>query len=316
MKLRFFPAVCLFYLIISFGFYGLAGAKVRRPVRLAAPAAVEPAALAVKEEPPVVVTPDPKTVQPVFSIGRPAEIAENTKTKDAVVIGGNLTINGEVERSAVAIGGSVILGPRAEVGENVVAIGGSIRKDDRARVRGKSIELRRPAACPLTGIFAQGGFFKMFWILKLITFVGFLGLAILAVSVIPAQIGLVSSAIETRLKDSVIWGLAVNILVVPVALLLLVSIVGILLIPLEAFLFLIVSIVGYIALSQFVGKKITIAFNKPGQSIVWETLIGIAVLFFVGVIPFIGWLVKICALVVGTGGVALVIYQSRQIKEN
>jgi hypothetical protein len=264
----------------------------------------------VKEEPPAAVV-EIKNVPDVFGLGKDAEVAEGTKTKEAVVFGGDLKVDGEIDKSAVAIGGSVILGPKAVVGGDVVSIGGSVRRDEKARVKGKIFEMRRPRACPFTGLFNQGGFFKMFWILKLITFIGFLGLAILAVSIIPRQIGLVSAAIETRLFDSVLWGIIAGVLLVPVALLLMVSIVGILLIPFEALAFLAAAITGYISVSQYVGKKITIAFNKPGQSIVWETLIGISILFIVGLVPFIGWMIKICVLIVGIGGVAVAFSGSR-----
>jgi hypothetical protein len=60
---------------------------------------------------------------------------------DAVAIGGSVTVDGEVRGSVAAIGGNVMLGPHAVVGEDVAAIGGHLTRDPGARVEGKISEV-------------------------------------------------------------------------------------------------------------------------------------------------------------------------------
>jgi hypothetical protein len=62
-------------------------------------------------------------------------------------------------------------------------------------------------------------------------------------------------------------------------------------------------ILGYIAVAQLIGKRITIIVNKPGRHILVETIIGFAALFAIGLIPIAGWFIKGIALFLGFGGV-------------
>ena len=49
-------------------------------------------------------------------IGGNVVVDEGTEVKDAVAVGGSVTVNGRVRDSAVAVGGSIILGPNAVMG--------------------------------------------------------------------------------------------------------------------------------------------------------------------------------------------------------
>ena len=60
---------------------------------------------------------------------------------DAVAIGGSADVAGEVEGNVVAIGGSIMLGPRSRVLGDVVVIGGSLQRAPGAHVSGRVKEL-------------------------------------------------------------------------------------------------------------------------------------------------------------------------------
>ena len=74
-------------------------------------------------------------------------------------------------------------------------------------------------------------------------------------------------------------------------------------IPVLMILFSCALILGYIAVAQLIGKRITILVNKPGRHILVETIIGLAALLAIGLIPLAGWFIKGSAMFLGFGGV-------------
>lgn len=60
---------------------------------------------------------------------------------DAVAIGGSVRIDGQVTGNAVSIGGSLSLGPHADVLGDAVVIGGSLKRDPGAQVGGKVVDV-------------------------------------------------------------------------------------------------------------------------------------------------------------------------------
>ena len=67
---------------------------------------------------------------------------------DAVAVMGSVTINGKVEGGAIVVMGDMVLGPKAEVGRDVVVIGGTLRRDPGALVGG---EVKRVGVGKLSG---------------------------------------------------------------------------------------------------------------------------------------------------------------------
>jgi hypothetical protein len=60
---------------------------------------------------------------------------------------------------------------------------------------------------------------------------------------------------------------------------------------------------GFIAVGKLVGTQFLAIFRKHDQSIVKETLSGLVLLWLIGWIPYVGWVIKTMALVLGLGGV-------------
>lgn len=243
----------------------------------------------------------------IVKFGNDVLVEEGNTVYNAVSIGGDVTVNGKVLNDAVAVGGSIIIGPTAGIGRNAVSVGGTIKKYAGADVAGDLVEVNVRSVLSIKSLFAGLSLHKFFWKIKLMTFVGFLALALLVVAVMPKQIGAISSAVESVPAKSVFLGLAATMAIVPCALLLLVSIAGIMFIPLEIVIVIFAFLAGYIAVAQFIGKRITSILSKSGQSIVWETMIGVVVLFVAGFVPLLGWLVKSFVLLIGFGGVIAVL---------
>ena len=242
-------------------------------------------------------------------------VEEGMRVRDAVAIGGNVTVDGIVEHDAVAVAGSVFLGSKALVGRNVVSVGGAIEKAEGAVVRGDLTEVSIPGMSSVLRSVSWPSWEELRWafgIISFVAFVGFLVLALVIVAVFPKPVGLISAAVEDRPLRVALWGLLGVLLIVPLAIFLAVSVVGIVLIPLEMFIVVCAFLVGYIAVAQLIGKKIITALKRSDQPMLWEAFWGLIILWVIGWAPILGWLVKAVAALLGLGGVIAVLLSARK----
>ncbi len=252
----------------------------------------------------------------LVKLGGDLVVGPGMEPRDAVAIGGDVQVEGSVERHVVAVGGSISLGPEAQVGGDVISIGGIIEKEEGAQVRGNLVEVTLPGLSSLITSLSQGNWREYFWPIRFISIIasiGLLALSLVIVSIFPKPVGAISATIETHTLKAIGWGLLGILLVAPIALLLAISIVGIVLIPLEIVFVICGVLIGYIAAGQLLGKKITVALRKPNQPMFWETLWGLIFLTVIGWVPFLGHLVKSVAALVGWGGVIYSLVNIRRI---
>lgn len=251
----------------------------------------------------------------IVKIGSDVVIEESTKAHNVLVIGGQVTVEGVVENHIVAIGGSVVLTKTAMVGGSVFAIGGIIVRGRGAEVHGNLTEIN---ADDISGAIANAlseeweGWSWIFAIVSVSIFLGVLLITILTIFLIPKPVRLISSAIRERPIKVTAWGIGGLVLVVPLAVLLAVSVVGIVLIPLEMTIVLCAVLIGFISVSHLVGRRIFSILKRNEQSLMRETIWGLIVLWLIGWIPYVGWMVKVCAMVLGLGGVLLTRFGTNQ----
>jgi len=240
--------------------------------------------------------------QGIVKFGENVEIARGQEVDTAVAIGGSVTVAGKVKGDAVAIGGSLYLKDWSEVGGNAVSIGGKIDKSPRATVRGDVTVIGFPFAASEVG---KEEAVMGLTIFSIISFIAFLVLVIILIALFPSQLGKISAVVEGNLLKTFLWGVLIVILFVPVIILLVISIAGIILIPVWIVLVCVAGLFGYIAAAHFIGRKILKAFKLNVRTMMAEALIGVIVLSLVGLVPFIGFIVKAVISCMGLGGVAL-----------
>jgi len=251
----------------------------------------------------------------VVKIGSDVTIEEGTKVHNVLAIGGQVTVEGVVENNIVALGGSVVLTRTAVVRGNVFALGGIIVRGRGAEVHGNVTEIN---ADDISAAIANAlseeweGWSWIFAIVSVAIFLGVLLLTVLTVFLIPKPLRLIASAVREKPFKVTVWGLAGLVLVVPLAVLLAVSVVGIVLIPLEIALVLCAVLIGFISVSQLVGQKLFVILKRQDQSLMRETIWGLIILWLIGWIPYVGWMVKVCAIVLGLGGVLLTRFGTNQ----
>ena len=251
----------------------------------------------------------------IVKIGSDVTIEEGTKVRNVLAIGGQITVDGVVDNHIVAIGGSVVLTGKAVVGGSVFCIGGIIVKGRGAEVHGNLTEINaEDMSAAIANALSEEweGWSWIFAIISISIFLGVLLLTILTVFLIPKPIRLISSAIKEKPFKVTVWGLAGLVLIVPLALLLAISVVGIVLIPLEMTIVLCAVLIGFIAVSQLVGRRLFTVLKRQDQSMMRETIWGLVILWLIGWIPYVGWIVKMCAIVLGLGGVLLTRFGTNQ----
>jgi hypothetical protein len=140
---------------------------------------------------------------------------------DVVTVFGSSRIDGEVTGNAVAVFGSVTLGPRASVDGDMVAIFGVVNRAEGGSVGGETVDLGFAPLVPglpaLPTILLVAG---LFWIFSLI------GGAIVSL-VMPARLIRITATASRRMGGSLLLGLAALPMLLTCVVLLSITVIGI-----------------------------------------------------------------------------------------
>jgi hypothetical protein len=240
----------------------------------------------------------------IVKIGSDVTIEKGQKVHSVVAIGGQITVSGAVEKSVVAVGGSVVLTKTAVVKGNVISLGGVIVMARDAEVRGDLTEINSNNLYETltTALSSEWeGWSWIFAVISLSIFLVILVLALLIAALLPKPVRIVSEAIRENTFKVILCGILGLVLIAPLALLLTISVVGIALIPLEVIFVVCSVLLGFIAVGQLIGAKLLRLLKRSEPGIVRETFWGLVILWLIGWIPYVGWMVKAIAIVIGLG---------------
>lgn len=241
----------------------------------------------------------------MVKIGGNVNVPEKLSTKQAVAVGGNVTVAGKVKEDAVAVGGNVYLKDSAVVNGDAVSIGGKVIKERGAVVKGKTVMAKVPLLVPALGIILAGDMIQWLIFARMVSSLGFIVLAMALVALFTPQIGRVSSLIEKKPLANFGWGVLFSLLLIPFTLLLIVSLIGIVFIPLWILLVIAAGLVGYVSASHVLGKKFLSALKIKGKPMMWETVVGIVLLMVIGWVPVLGGLAQMILCACGFGAVGI-----------
>jgi hypothetical protein len=193
----------------------------------------------------------------------------------------------------------------------VVSIGGAVEQAQGSKIHGDVVELNIPGVSSIMPFFFEDTSSSWFWTFKIVSLLGFLALAVLLVAVLPKPFNLITNNVQQNLGKIILWGILGLVVLIPLAIFLAISVIGIPLIALEVFLVGIAFLVGYIAVAQLIGDKIGALMKRPALSVIWLTVMGLLALWLIGWVPFLGSLVKAAVIVLGFGGVLATLFTSR-----
>ncbi len=238
----------------------------------------------------------------IIRVKRDVLISKEMVVNDVVVLHGSVTVYGRIEGNVVIVGGSLYLKEGARVRGHAVVIGGQIEKDAAAGIAGKTTQVYFPRFLPSMATLLAGGWIAAWAAISVIVLVGFLGISILVVALIPGNMGSAVRALERSFGAMLLWGVFWIVMIAPVALFLAISIVGIVLIPVQVLLVSLAFLIGYIVSAMYIGKNVFLSLKKASVPFV-DAIFGILILHAVGFVPLFGAVVKAVFLIAGFGAV-------------
>lgn len=231
------------------------------------------------------------------SYGSPVDIKEGESVQDAVAIMDNLNVSGTVLGDAVAIFGDVKITKTGRVEGDAASIFGHVLVDEGGLIDGERISLgtgaliagmRSAPVVPKPWPMRLGG--------TLLTagaqFLCFFLLGLLAIAMFPRRIAVVSEELAAHPIKAGALGVLASIAWLPITLLLVVTIVGIILIPFFWVAYPVFGFVGYVALALIIGRKLPTKVIPTNTAVF---AIGAAVIVAIGLIPILGKLVWVFA---------------------
>lgn len=246
-----------------------------------------------------------------------ADVGEGETVDHVVVFDGAATIDGTVQETVVVFNGPLTIS--GSVGEDVVAFNGLVTVRSGARIGGDLVT--RQTAVVEEGATVEGEtrtnidelFRDPFPFLGriaswLAVTVSILVLGLLFLWLAPRAAEAVAEAWRTGTGASVGWGILVLVGLPILAILLVITLVGI---PFGIGLMLALAFIyslGYVAGAVVVGSWVM----RPPSSRIWAFLVGLAILRALALIPIVAGIVGTLATVFGLGAIAVAIWRTRR----
>lgn len=251
----------------------------------------------------------------VIQIGKDVTIEKGQRVRSVLAVGGQITIHGTVEDGVMAVGGSVVLTRTAVVKGDVASVGGVVVIAKDAEVGGDVTEINSTNFYEtiMNAISSEWeGWSWVFALISLSILAVILCMALLTAALLPKQVIAVSEAISENTLKVILTGVLALVTIAPLALLLTISVIGIALIPLEIILVVLTALLGFIATSRLIGSWVFGLLGKNGGGVVRETFWGLVIIWIVGWIPYVGWMIKAIAIVLGLGAALITRFGTHQ----
>jgi hypothetical protein len=244
-----------------------------------------------------------KTMDSAVSIGGNVTVL-GTVTEAAVAVGGNVYVEsgGRVLGDAVAIGGNISVRDSASVGQNAVTLGGELLVAPTGVIGGERIHIagigkevfsnfwekisRAIFLGPFTGVFGAFGatIFLFFFIMRIIIWIA---VAALVYHISPGNVERMAVSLQQRFWAALLYGLLILLLIPFIFLFLLMSLIGIPLIPVALLTLFLIYLFGSAGAALWAGRLLPHSESRSGMA---NLLLGILVISLLRLIPGIGFL--------------------------
>jgi hypothetical protein len=229
---------------------------------------------------------------------------------DAVAIMGDVIINGRISGDAVAVMGDVIVSGTVE--GDATAVGGRVIVEENGRVLGKINQVGMAGG--IGEVLRNLGKYGFYWnpkmlgrtyfprttIFNFLRFLGILALGALTIALFPNNVKTAANTVDRDAFGKLIKGLGLMLLIPVVVLLLVLTLIGIPLIPAVFLLAAIAGFFGYVAISVFMGRRLN-EHVRIASNLFTEYLLGALVLGLVQLMPFLGWIVSLAVFILSLG---------------
>lgn len=232
-------------------------------------------------------------------------IQEDETVESVVVVGGSVTVYGKVEESVVAIGGSIRVKDGGYIYEDAVSIGGKVEVDEDGKIWGSIVDIGNLAGLSvLSDDFHTSHEYHFDGVpnsIKILPFIGFLIIGLIVVSIFPGSVTRTLATIDEKTLPSLGFGMVGLLAFVPLVITLVITLLGIPLIPLFMVLFVISLFFGYLVAATWLGKKLIVMAKQDINHLAVLLITGLIAIKVVSMVPGIGGLVKFLILILGLG---------------
>lgn len=222
-------------------------------------------------------------------------------TGNIVAFGGDASVSGIVGGDVVVFGGNVRLNSTADVRGDVIDFGGTVKRMPGSQVRGQVISGLPAAKTMMGGMTVIGHFGPIAFFLRLLGLLGWLVITAIIIYMFPQHQEFTARYLEVGLTKAFLLGLLALICIGPIAILLIVTIIGIPLIPFVVFFYIAAGIFGRVAVGLWFGGSLLTAANFTAPSVMTKALAGSAVLCVLMWIPIAGPVLLALANIIGLG---------------
>jgi hypothetical protein len=258
-------------------------------------------------------------------VGDDIEILEGEVVRgDAVAIGGSVTIAGTVRGDAVAVGGNLVLDSAAVVGGDAVCIGGTLTREEGSVISGQVVSVGPgvfPIIAPIVNAPWKGVSSAFSSVFKVIQLLVMMLITYLILALWRTRVHAMAGVLPQQPLRLGLIGFLGWILVLPTCLLLVVSIIGILFLPVFFALLVFAFLAGLVAVYLFVGDRLG-GGGAAGAHPVATAIKGLLVVHacslvgaFLKLMPFLGPFPmvlsvfgKVVVFLAGTVGLGAVLY--------
>jgi magnesium-transporting ATPase (P-type) len=256
-------------------------------------------------------------------------VVNGTVEGDVAALGGDVRVRGHVTGSVRAEGGNVVLYSTAVVDGEATAVGGKVQQEPGASVGGRRSAPPSPTFPPvsvpgspapgeplppspwLPGLFASVFLMlkSLYWLVHLVVLVVFVGTSWSLAALFPRAITRLAAVLDRDPVMALGAGLLGWPIAVMVAVLLIISVVGLTLVLLVPVALFTAVQFGTTAVALVVGRRI-----RP-SAVVQEVLVGAVILAVVFSIPGLGGLAALAVATWGLGAVLLMFVEQRRFRQ-
>jgi hypothetical protein len=257
----------------------------------------------------------------VVEVNRPLTLDADEVVDVAVSVNDGATIDGNVTDTLIVVNGTVTV--RGNVGDTIYVYEGTLILEDSATVNDVTLirsDLERSEGATISGTLDEDanfsavsdGFSAISVVFRLAVGIAILLLSLLIMVFFGRPIQRAASGISTQPLASAVAGLGTWIVLILVAIVALLTIVGI---PVSLGLLLVIApilgLMGHIVASYWVGARLASLANLR-MSPYLLFIIGLILVQLIGAIPVIGGLVTSIVALMGTGALVLYLWRARQ----
>jgi hypothetical protein len=231
-------------------------------------------------------------VRSVVALGGSVSLLDGSHAHEVVALGGSVDLGkgAQVDRDVVAIGGDISVGAGAHIGRDAVTYGGAVEVEEGGSVSGTisphpgydfgSKSSDQDEGEKELSPAAEAAWTVSWGVFELLCLVAF---GSLMLSVLPRQLDAVVESLARHPWSCALTGLFGLILLAPLTVMLILTLIGILFIPILYVGVFFAGAVGYTAVALFIGRHLPIRVGDYGR-----LALGAVVVTLLNMVPIVG----------------------------